>query len=127
MVKRRRATPRRRGPKSFGILNAVEGLFQANVLTQYAFKTDALSFVFGEAVPGFSSAGGISLTELVKSPQRLGGVVAERVSNPNLAIKAALTSAFGNAAFRVGRRFLRRPISQINTKIMNPLALGVKL
>ena len=53
--------------------------------------------------------------------------VAARVTNPELVVKAGITSALGNVAFRMGRRFLRRPISQVNSKVLGPLALGVKL
>lgn len=121
-----RRAPRRRTPKSIGILNTAEGLFQANILTKLAFNLNPLQFALGDAVPGYGSGGGTSLTELIKDPSRFEQVAA-RVSNPELVVKAGIMSAVGNAGFRLGRRFLRRPISQINTKIMNPLALGVKL
>jgi hypothetical protein len=121
-----RRAPRRRTPKSIGILNTAEGLFQANILTKLAFNLNPLQFALGDAVPGYGSGGGTSLTELIKDPSRFEQVAA-RVANPELVVKAGIMSAVGNAGFRLGRRFLRRPISQINTKIMNPLALGVKL
>jgi hypothetical protein len=126
MAMKRKAAPRRRTPKSIGILNTAEGLFQANILTKLAFNLNPLQFALGDAVPGYASGGGTSLTELIKDPSRFEQVAA-RVANPELVVKAGIMSAVGNAGFRLGRRFLRRPISQINTKIMNPLALGVKL
>ena len=121
-----RRAPRRRTPKSIGILNTAEGLYQASILTKLAFNLNPLQFALGDAVPGYGSGGGTSLTELIKDPSRFEQVAA-RVSNPELVVKAGIMSAIGNAGFRLGRRFLRRPISQINTNIMNPLALGVKL
>ena len=128
MVRRtgKKMAPRRRAPKGIGILTTAEGLFQANILTKLAFNLNPLQFALGDAVPGYGSAGGTSLTELIKDPSRFEQVAA-RVSNPELVVKAGIMSAVGNAGFRLGRRFLRRPISQINTKIMNQLALGVKL
>jgi hypothetical protein len=126
MAMKRKAASRRRTPKSIGILNTAEGLYQANILTRLAFNLNPLQFALGDAVPGYGSANGTSLTELIKDPSRFDQVAA-RVSNPELVVKAGIMSAVGNAGFRLGRRFLRRPISQINTKIMNPLALGVKL
>ena len=126
MAMKRKAAPRRRTPKSIGILNTAEGLYQANILTRLAFNLNPLQFALGDAVPGYGSPNGRSLTELIKDPSRFDQVAA-RVSNPELVVKAGIMSAVGNAGFRLGRRFLRRPISQINTKIMNPLALGVKL
>ena len=121
-----RRAPRRRTPKSIGILNTAEGLFQANILTKLAFNLNPLQFALGDAVPGYGSPNGTSLTELIKDPSRFEQVAA-RVANPELVGKAGSMSAVGNAGFRLGRRFLRRPISQINTKIMNPLAVGVNL
>ena len=126
MAKRRMAAPRRRTPKAIGILNTAEGIYQANILTKLAFNLNPLQFALGDAVPGYGSGGGTSLTELIKDPSRFEQVAA-RVANPELVVKAGIMSAVGNAGFRLGRRFLKRPISQINTKIMNPLALGVKL
>ena len=126
MAKRRMTAPRRRTPKAIGILNTAEGLYQANILTKLAFNLNPLQFALGDAVSGYGSAGGTSLTELIKDPSRFEQVAA-RVSNPELVVKAGIMSVVGNAGFRLGRKFLRRPISQINTKIMNPLALGVKL
>ena len=66
------------------------------------------------------------MTELIKDPSRFEQVAA-RVTNPELVVKAGISSAVGNMAFRLGRRFLSRPIRQVNSKIMTPLALGVKL
>ena len=126
MAMKRKAAPRRRTPKTIGILNTAEGFYQATILTRLAFNLNPLQFALGDAVPGYGSPNGTSLTELIKDPTRFDQVAA-RVSNPELVVKAGIMSAVGNAGFRLGRRFLRRPISQINTKIMNPLALGVKL
>jgi hypothetical protein len=126
MAMKRKAAPRRRTPKSIGILNTAEGVYQANILTKLAFNLNPLQFALGDAVPGYGSGGGTSLTELIKDPSRFEQVAA-RVSNPELVVKAGIMSAVGNAGFRLGRRFLRRPISQINTKIMAPLSLGVRL
>ena len=122
----RKMATRRRRPKSIGILNTAEGLFQANIITKLAFNLNPLQFALGDAVPGYGSAGGTSLTELIKDPSRFDQVAA-RVTNPELVVKAGITSAVGNMAFRFGRKFLKRPISQVNTKIMAPLSLGVKL
>lgn len=126
MKRGRKAAPRRRGPKPIGILNTAEGLFQASIITKLAFNLNPLQFALGDAVPGYGSAGGTSMTELIKDPSRFEQVAA-RVTNPELVVKAGITSALGNVAFRMGRRFLKRPISQVNSKVLGPLALGVKL
>jgi hypothetical protein len=126
MAMKRKPARRRRRPQAIGILNTASGLYQANILTKLAFNLNPLQFALGDAVPGYGSANGTSLTELIKDPTRFEQVAA-RVSNPELVVKAGIMSAVGEAGFRLARRFLRRPISQINTKIMNPLALGVRL
>tara|TARA_Y100000593_G_scaffold93878_1_gene190397 strand:- start:1353 stop:1736 length:384 start_codon:yes stop_codon:yes gene_type:complete len=117
--------PRRR-PKTIGILNSAEGLYQANIITKLAFNLNPLQFALGDAVEGYTSPNGTSLTELIKEPEKF-ELVAARVTNPELVVKAGIASAVGNMAFRLGKRFLKRPISQVNSKIMTPLALGVKL
>ena len=121
-----RAAPRRRRDNSIKILNIAEGLFQANVITKLAFNLNPIQFVLGDAVMGYGSPNGTSLTELVKDPSRFDQVTA-RVTNPEMVVKAGIKSAVGNAGFRLARRFLRKPISSVNTQLMKPLALGVKL
>jgi hypothetical protein len=83
MAMKRKAASRRRTPKSIGILNTAEGLYQANILTRLAFNLNPLQFALGDAVPGYGSANGTSLTELIKDPSRFDQVAA-RVSNPNV-------------------------------------------
>jgi len=128
MVVRRRGkkkAPRRRS-KTIGILNVAESLFQGSLITKLAFNLNPVEFLLGDSgVAGITSAGGTSLTELVKNPSRFEQVAVR--FTPEAVIMTGIQSAVGNAAFRAARRFLRRPIASVNRNIMNPLALGVKL
>ena len=121
----KKRTPRRK-KAAIGILNVAESLFQGSLITKLAFNLNPVESLLGDSgVAGITSAGGTSLTELVKNPSRF-EQVASRFT-PEAVIMTGIQSAVGNAAFRAARRFLRRPISSVNRNIMTPLALGVKL
>ena len=126
MAPRKKRVVRRRGPKMFSILVAADGYFQANLITSNYLGTNPISFVLGDAGPSFAvSGGGISLVEIVRNPDLL-NTIGSRLMDPEKAVTVALQSAVGAAAFRAGRRLLRRPINTMNRAI-KPLALGVKL
>ena len=110
----------------FSILGAAEGYFQANLITSNYLDTNPISFILGDAGPSFAvEGGGISLIEIVRRPELL-NTIGSRLMNPETAVTVALKSAVGAAAFRAGRKLLRRPINTMNRAI-KPLALGVKL
>jgi hypothetical protein len=126
MAPRKKKVTRRRGPKMVSILGAAEGYFQANLITSNYLGTNPISFILGDAGPTFAvSGGGISLVEIVRNPDLL-NTIGSRLMNPEKAVTVALQSAVGAAAFRAGRRLLRRPINTMNRAI-KPLALGVRL
>ena len=126
MAPRKKRVVRRRGPKMFSILGAAKGYFQANLITSNYLGTNPISFVLGDAGPSFAvSGGGISLVEIVRNPDLL-NTIGSRLMDPEKAVTVALQSAVGAAAFRAGRRLLRRPINTMN-RAMKPLAWGVTL
>lgn len=121
MARRRKATRRRRSPKSISILNVGEAFVQANLLTEAFLGTSAIGFLFDSP-----DKPGISLPDIVANPQKLGDKLEMTVNASNVldvAIKSALTSI----TFRFMKRALRRPVNQFNRQIATPLALGVKL
>ena len=121
----KKKAPRRRS-KTIGILNVAESLYQGSLITKLAFNLNPVEFLLGDSgVAGITSAGGTSLTELVKDPSRFEQVTAR--FTPEAVIMTGIQSAVGHALFSAGRRFLRRPISSVNTNIMTPLKLGVRL
>ena len=121
----KKRAPRKRS-KTIGILNVAESLYQGSLITKLAFNLNPVEFLLGDSgVAGITSAGGTSLTELVKDPSRFEQVTAR--FTPEAVIMTGIQSAVGNALFSAGRRFLRRPISSVNRNIMTPLKLGVRL
>jgi len=114
------------------LLNVAEAYVQANIVTQPIFGTTPIGFIFGDSGPSFQvSGGGFSLVEMVKRPETMLGLAGERLMNPQTILEIGLKSAGANLAFRFGRRFLRRSISQINKNFMAPVfgkgAQGVAL
>ena len=122
----------RRRQAGIKLLNVAEAYVQANIVTQPLFGTTPIGFIFGDAGPTFSvGGGGYSLVEMVRSPETLLARTGERLMNPETILTIGLKSAGANLAFRFGRRFLRRSISQINKNFMAPVfgkgAQGVAL
>ena len=61
----------RRKKAAIGILNVSESLFQGSLITKLAFNLNPVEFLLGDSgVAGITSAGGTSLTELVKDPSQ---------------------------------------------------------
>jgi hypothetical protein len=127
MPARKKAAPRRRGPKMTSILGLAEGYVQANIVTEKLMGTNPISFIVGDAGPSFAvSGGGISLIEIVRNPSLL-NTIGQRAMNPETLVNIGIQSALANVAFRFGRKALRRPISLMNRNVFKPLALGVRL
>jgi hypothetical protein len=122
----------RRRQAGIKLLNLAESYVQANIVTQPLFGTSPIGFVFGDAGPSFQVSGsGFSLVEMVRRPDALLPAVGARLMNPQTVLEIGLKSAGANIAFRLGRRFLRRSITNINKGLMVPLfgkgAQGVAL
>lgn len=132
----RRKKARRRGPKTFRILNALESLTYAEILLRGTAGTGLAGFITGagDITPlktvgvggamdsgGFAGTSEISLADLMSQP----GVSVETMAGnfqSNLIPMAA--SAFGvSVGFKIGKRLLRKPISDINRNLVKP-ALG---
>jgi hypothetical protein len=122
----------RRRQAGIKLLNVAEAYVQANIVTQPLFGTSPIGFLFGDAGPTFAvSGGGFSLVEMVRNPEATLATAGARLMNPETVLTIGLKSAGANIAFRFGRRFLRRSISQINKNFMAPVfgkgAQGVAL
>ncbi len=133
----RKKKSRRRGPKTFRILNALESLTYAEILMRGTAGTGLAGFITGagDITPlkglgvggadmvstGWAGTSEISLADLMSQP----GVAVETMASnfqSNLIPMAA--GAFGvSVGFKIGRRLLRRPISNINRNLVKP-ALG---
>ena len=141
MARKKRKTRRSR---SFSVLNALEAYVYATILTEGVAGTSPVGFITGKADLGMSAipttskpfsgentmqltgAGEISLGDIVSEPSlALSTMAGNFQSNLAPMAIAAFTTSF---TFRIGKRLLRRPISNINRNIMKPaLGAGIKL
>jgi len=131
----KRKTPRRRN-NSIRVLNILESLTYAEIISRGTTGGGIGSFIFGETDLGMKTIGiktqffdnqemvavgegQISLGDLVTEPSQAITVMAANFQS-NL-IPMALAGFTTNLGFSVGKRLLRKPISNINRNIMKPL------
>jgi len=132
---KRKSRPRRRA--SFKLLNALESLTYAEILTRGIAGTGIAGFITGKgdlgSVLDASSgmyetvgASAISLSDIVQAPSLATTTMAANLQ-ANI-IPMAVGAATTAATFNIGRRLLRRPINNINRTLMKPLlGSGIKL
>ncbi len=135
---RRRKAKRRRGPKQFSIINAVEAYAYANLLTEGLAGTNPVNFITGgsDIKVGTATVSGSTAMTIMGAEQL---TLTEMITNPGIAF-AGMQSNFMNnyqsmavsaigigVGFKLAKKLLRRPISNVNRNIMKPLGIGVKL
>ncbi len=137
----RKKSKTRRSRPAFSILNALESLTYAEILSRGITGGGVWSFITSDAdvkytapgvapsglltvdsMGGYSNADGqITLSDLMKEPGFSIGSMANQFQ-ANLVPMAA--SAFGvSVGFKIGKRLLRMPINNINRNLIRP-ALG---
>ena len=142
MARRRKSSPRRRS-RTTSLLNVAESYAYANVLTQGLMGTSPVGLITGPTDIGFKTpsvgssmlqayaapmavgADAISLGDLISSPDQAFGVVQNNFMNNYQ--QMAVQSIGVGIGFKLGRRLLRRPISNVNRNIFKPLGAGFKL
>ena len=139
---RRKKASRRRSPRVVSLLNVAESYAYANVLTSGLMGTTPVGFVTGatdlgmkmvpDRVGGYDTSsmvmsGGdsISLGDIVSAPDAAFGIVQQNFMNNYQAM--AIQSIGIGLSFRLGKRLLRRPLSNVNRNIFKPLGAGFKL
>lgn len=135
---RRKKTRRRR--KTFSILNGLEALAYASILSEGITGGSLAALLWGDTnLKSTTTSGGLGRGDMVISGQgqiSLGDIVTE----PSLAIQqmgdnfqanllpmafAAFTTSVG---FNVGRKLLRKPLSSVTRNIIHPvLGKGVRM
>jgi len=133
----RRKTTRVRRRKSFKLLNALESLTYAEILSRGVAGTGIAGFISGsgdltstfiESSQTYETSGAdaISLSDIVQSPGLATSTMAMNLQKNIIPMSvAAATTA---VTFNVGKRLLRRPINNINNNLMAPLlGRGIKL
>ena len=141
MARKKKRSYRR---KTFSVLNALEAYVYATILTEGVAGTSPWGFITGQvdlastAQPNtrpfsgegtsmtITGAGEISIGDLMKEPTMALDTMAANFQS-NLAPMAI--AAFGTSiTFRIGKKLLRRPISNINRNIIKPaLGAGIRL
>ena len=141
MARRKKASRRRRS-RAVSLLNVAESYAYANVLTSGLMGTTPVGFVTGatdlgmkmvsDSVGGYNTSsmvavggGSISLGDIVSAPDQAFGIVQSNFMNNYQAM--AVQSLGIGISFRLGKRLLRRPISNVNRNIFKPLGAGFKL
>ncbi len=138
---RRKKASRRRSPRSVSLLNVAESYAYANILTSGLMGTSPVGFVTGATDLGYKAApslgigrdagmiqvgaGAISLGDIVSSPDQAFGIVQSNFMNNYQ--QMAVQSIGVGIGFKLGKRLLRRPISNVNRNIFKPLGAGFKL
>ena len=135
----KRKSKRRRSPKTISLLNVLESLTYASIITEGVAGTSVFG-LFGptdlaqtsvyDAGLGTSSmtwtgGGALSLGDIVQSPGQAVSIMQSNFANnwKNMAVASFVTSL----TFKFGRRLMRRPISNINRNIMKPLGVGIRV
>lgn len=136
----KRKGKRRRSRRSFSVINALEAYIYATILTEGVAGTSPMGLITGATdLKSTVTTGGVGRGDLVISGQ--GEIsLGDLMSNPSLALDTMANNFQSNLApmaiaafttsmtFRIGKRILRRPISNINRNIMKPaLGAGIKL
>ena len=138
---RRKKSSRRRSPRAVSLLNVAESYAYANIMTQGIMGTSPMGFVTGEGDasvqsytdPGLGATsmvyqnpdGRVSLSDLISSPE--GSFAAMQAGFKANYQVMAVNSILTGITFRVGKRLLRRPISNVNRNVFKPLGAGFKL
>jgi hypothetical protein len=139
---RRKKASRRRSPRSVSLLNVAESYAYANILTSGLMGTTPVGFVTGATDLGYKmtsvgigmrpeqqlsvvGGGAISLGDIVSAPDQAFGIVQSNFMNNYQ--QMAVQSIGVGIGFKLGKRLLRRPISNVNRNIFKPLGAGFKL
>jgi hypothetical protein len=131
---RRKKSKRRRGPKMFSVINAIESYAYASLLTEGLAGNSPVGFITGGSDISYGSsngamtvtgAGQLSLSEIISHPTTaFTGMQANFMANYQTMAVQAIGIGVG---FKVAKKLLRRPISNVNRNIMKPLGIGIKL
>jgi len=142
---RRGKQTRRRSPRSFSVLNAMETYLYADVLTRGAMSGSPWSVITGnDDVPssatntaaiyqqaysgGYDSnswASPISLKDLINNPSASLAAIQGNVQRN--VIPMVIQSAMIGVSFKLGKRLLRTPLRKTNAGLKMALGAGIKL
>lgn len=138
MARRRTKTKSRRRSRDFSVINAIEAYAYANLLTTGLAGTSPVSFITGgsDIVVGSTMVNGTTAMTITGAEQL---TLTELITNPGVAFAGMQTNFMSNyqsmavqaigigVGFKLAKKLLRRPISNVNRNIMKPLGIGIKL
>jgi len=146
MARRKKASPRRRSPKTINAANLLESYLIANVATQTMFQANPIQFVSGwsrnsggnlQYRAGRDGATVLTLPEIISginvgnftgaSPTVASIVKYNLTANNSENVGKLVAGVVGiPIAFRVGSKLLRKPRAQVN-KLIRMTGLGVRV
>jgi len=135
----KRKSKRRKSPKTISVLNVLESLTYANILTEGVAGTSVFG-LFGDtdltstsvydqglgiSTTTWSGGQALSLGDIMSQPTQAVSIMQGNFASnwKNMAVASFVTGI----TFKWGRRLMRRPISNINRNIMKPLGVGIRV
>ena len=116
------------------MINAIESYAYANLLTTGLAGNSPVGFITGESdIKVTYPAGAMTISGAEKL------TLSELITNPGIAMAGMQTNFMDNyqsmavqaigigIGFKMAKKLLRRPISNVNRNIFKPLGIGVKL
>lgn len=139
MARRKKASPKRRSPKTVNAANLLESYLIANVATQTMFRVNPQEFLFNLNRAGQRGSNAITLPEIIggisgtvsPSFKAIGADNLPALIKYNLdrsdSLQKLVVGVVGiPIAFRVGSKVLRKPRAQVN-KVLRMTGLGVRV
>ncbi len=142
----RRKKSKRRKKSDMSLVNIVESVGYASIMTEGLFNTDPYNFITGQddlTLGPSATYSGVFQTALTTGYTSSTGAdkitLREVFSNPTVGFAVTQANLFNNwqsmmvksigwgIGMKVGKKLMRRPIANINRNIFKPLAMGVKL
>lgn len=135
----RRKTKRRKSPKTISVLNVLESLTYASIITEGVAGTSVFGLFgdtdlqqssvydqgLGTSSMTWTGGSALSLGDIMSQPTQAVSIMQTNFANnwKNMAVASFVTGI----TFKWGRRLMRRPISNINRNIMAPLGVGIRV
>jgi len=135
----KRKSKRRKSPKTISVLNVLESLTYASIITEGTLGTSVFG-LFGDtdlaqtsvydqglatSTTSWTGGSALSLGDIMSQPTQAVSIMQTNFANnwKNMAVASFVTGI----TFKWGRRLMRRPISNINRNIMKPLGVGIRV
>ena len=135
----KRKSKRRKSPKTISVLNVLESLTYATIITEGVAGTSVFGLLgdtdlqqssvydqgLGTSSMTWTGGSAISLGDIVTKPTQALAIMQGNLSSnwKNMAVASFVTGL----TFKWGRALMRRPISNINRNIMKPLGIGIRV